>query len=182
MDCEAGGKKRTSAGLPNARPNAKDLQLVMCERNDVKSGGGTKSGSMKSEDIKSNTTRQQNGSPDNKQIILTNEHQEHGDGGPNTVSITVNSSGNNQPNNGLQEHPPNDAANEPPGSLCNNLDHNLARNVKSNLINRNQITRLSMARNLRHYLAVRLSCCLMIDQQLINISPFRLIERSHRAG
>lgn len=164
VDQEASGnRQRTSAGLssPNSPLVPKGLQLARSKLNGF--------GNVLSTGVKNGDNS--NGSPNDESNILMNECrvQPHRDSGLNAVSN----------NGGLHEQSANRAASEPPES--NNLDHHLACNVKPNLINRNQITRLfysdepicsplhtlSMAGNLRHYLAVRLSCCLMIDQQLI---------------
>lgn len=161
---EAGGNGQP-AGRSNSPLDSKSLQLVVArsEPNDLRS---VLSIGQKNDD-KNGERRDPR---DTRNIIIMNECHVHRDSEPNAVDIP--------------EQSVNSAASDP--SLSNNLDHNLARNVKPNLINRNQITRLfsfeepiyplsicsalhtfPKARNLRHYLTVRLSCCLMIDQQLI---------------
>lgn len=144
VDCEVDVTKRSSAyRSPDRQLNTKSLQLAKSEQEQNEAGSSTKSAQM------------------------------------NERRVYRNSVANNAVNNGAPENSSNGATCSPHDGLSNNLDHNLARNVKPNLINRNQITRLfderiaslpsnsfPVARNLRHYLAVRLSCCLMIDQQL----------------
>ena len=146
VDCKVGVTKRTSANGSRSTDQQLDasegLQLAANEERSEAAGSSTKSNP-------------------------TNEQRVYLDSRPNAV------------NNDAPKLSSSGATSSPHDSPSNNLDHNLAGNVKPNLINRNQITRLfdehicslpsnsfPMARNLRHYLAVRLSCCLMIDQQL----------------